>query len=609
MQTSAEAQAQLHSWLEALSASFPGTVELNLAHLPLGNAGVSLVQQHLPCLTSLKLSGCKKLTLAGIKAAAAVPALQCIDAQRCFQLCGEALTELLKASARPYSKLSSVALSHLDLSSWKTPFQGPGSTLRMLALHNGVKLTTPGLRALASACQQLEVLCLGGSNLVLMGPLDDITAAGEGEIEGEEGGSAVAMTWYDLRDDPLVSHLKHAAGKCAIHSALLASSHGIWLRSTASELIAAACRLPRLHILELTFCGLGLTTLLHRMLEAASMPTSPSGIAPSRPKYGDYAQIISETRNRLQIWDMCSTASVNAALHWRSQCHSTFLPSVSTTMAENNSPSSPLPPSEVDTMLAAMARGSSPGRVTALHSAAEDGNVSQLSGLLSLGAEVDARDRGGASALFCACEAGHAGAAARLLAAGASATLRNAAGEAPLYIAALRGHDRVVEVLLKHCSTTGIRWQDPRLYGDGWTPLHAAAVSGRAGIAAQLLTAAGLGAGSLVTASNRYGQTSVHVAARKGSPALVQMLVEAGGNFSLSVEDSDGRTPADVARRNGNSGAWKLLTGGGSARNRQHMHRATKPTVEKPRNVPVTQQGGARWVGRRLQQRKSGQSM
>ena len=639
--SSTEAQARLHSWLTSLSQSFPGTIELNLANLPLGNDGVALIEQHLPNLASLKLAGCKKLTLSGIKSAAAVSALQCIDAQRCFQLSGEALTEFLAASARPYSKLSCLALSHLDLSSWKAPFQGPGSVLRLLALHNGVKLTTSGLRGIAISCQHLEVLCLGGSNLAFLPTVATVEEEQPSNRnitpphEEEAGVSHPSFTLPNLLDpsstiqyncgvikddDPLVSHLEHAAGKCSIHSAFLESSHGTWLRSTAAELIAAACKLPRLYILELTFCGLGLTSLLPRMLEAASLSSSGG-----QTNIDKLSELISQTRERLQIWDMCSPSSVIEALQWRSRCHATssMLPctprkyidqalSVLTISSSSSSPmrttTAPLPISEVDTILAAMARCSSPGRVTALHSAAEEGNVSHLSGLLSLGAEVDARDRGGASALFCACEAGHTGAVARLLAAGASATLRNAAGEAPLYIAALRGHDRVVEVLLKHCRTTGIRWQDPRLYGDGWTPLHAAAVSGRAAIAAQLLSAAGLGASSLVSVSNRYGQTSVHVAARKGSLALVQMLVEAGGSESLAVEDSDGRTPADVARRNGNSGAWRYLsTGGLSARNRQHMQRATTPSFEKPRHAPLAQQVGARWVGRRLQQRKSGQ--
>ena len=48
--------------------------------------------------------------------------------------------------------------------------------------------------------------------------------------------------------------------------------------------------------------------------------------------------------------------------------------------------------------------------------------------------------------------------------------------------------------------------QDRELYGDGWTPLMAAAVGGRVAIARQLLGAAGPElAAELVAATNRYG--------------------------------------------------------------------------------------------------------
>jgi hypothetical protein len=60
--TQEDAQAQLHEILAALCHSFPGTAELNLASLPLGNEGVVLVQKNLLNLAFLKLSGCKKLT-------------------------------------------------------------------------------------------------------------------------------------------------------------------------------------------------------------------------------------------------------------------------------------------------------------------------------------------------------------------------------------------------------------------------------------------------------------------------------------------------------------------------------------------------------------------
>jgi Ankyrin repeats (3 copies)/Ankyrin repeats (many copies) len=604
---------------------------------------VVLVQKKLPNLAFLKLSQCKKLTSDAVTAATSTSSvtattthctLRCVDFQRCYQLTAEDLNTLIIASTRLGSKLSCVALSHLDLSSWALPipnfsskFSSSPSTLRMLALHNGIKLTAPGLRSIVSTCPLLEVLCLGGSILELDATSRIFAAstnvAAAATPDNSSGGSSPtaaaanqnstvnslsnspsspprhafnSMSLLDnnqqqdnsLNDftpaqDPLVSQLLKNAGDCGISPLLLATSHGIWLKNSAAELAAAALRLPKLRIIELTHCAPGLTLLLGRILETANDNTS-----------GGAKKLLNE---RVQVWDMCTTSSVSAALHWRSTATTT---------------TPPLARSDIEMILTAMVRCSSPGRITALHSAAEDGDLSLLSNLLLLGAEVDARDRGGASALFCACEAGHAGAVATLLSSGASATLRNAAGEAPLYIAALRGHERVVEVLLNYCVEMGIKWQDQRLYGDGWTPLHAAAVSGRMGIANILLTAAGpADAAALVTASNRYGQTSVHVAARKGTPALVQLLIEAGGSASLSVADCDGRTAADVARRNGNSGAWRLLTGTMSVRSRNHqLQRATTPTVEKKARQQLASatahtSGNNRWVGRRLQQRKA----
>ena len=560
--------------------------------------------------------------------------------QRCFQLDCIALTTLLIKAAQPNSPLSCIAASHLDLSSWPLSSSSPrhhhprhlssspsffgatGCRLKMLALHNSVKLTTQGLYTIVSACTALEVLALGGSTLALAADENDKENDDEQSKEEFESNST-------LRQPPnsLISRLEHAASTCNVPPCCADSSQGAWLRKTAVQLAASAFRLPHLKILELTFCGPGLVNLVAEILHAVE-----EGVVVAQ---------------RLHVWDMCSATSIKAAVQWKQQSHGgapsiqfprlissppplkrqqddqcTYKhPASDDEETENSNNKNNFNNFEVETMVSTMARCSSPGRSTPLHSAAEEGNVVAIGHLLFLGAEVDARDRGGASPLFVACEAGLAAAAARLLAAGACVSLKNAAGEAPLYIAALRGHASVVDVLLRHCSTFGIQWQDVRLYGDGWTPLHAAAVSCRASIVAQLLTAAGPDAAALVAATNRYGSTCVHVAARKGTPGVVQTLVEAGGVHLLTGVDYDGRTAADVARRNGNTAVWRVLTGnngfvlngknnGCSARSRHHhqqqqQQRATAPTVVNPRQMAAAQQGGAQWVGRRLQQRKA----
>ncbi len=84
-----------------------------------------------------------------------------------------------------------------------------------------------------------------------------------------------------------------------------------------------------------------------------------------------------------------------------------------------------------------------------------------------------------------------------------------------MYISALRGHTAVVRVLLRHFHSGGVAWTHPNLYGDSWTPLMAACVADRYDVALQLLLAAGPAAVPLVAAVNKYGQSVLHIAARK----------------------------------------------------------------------------------------------
>ena len=64
----------------------------------------------------------------------------------------------------------------------------------------------------------------------------------------------------------------------------------------------------------------------------------------------------------------------------------------------------------------------------------------------------------------------------------------------------------------------------------------------------------------LLAAENRYGQTVLHIAARKGCRELLQLLLLYGaGQVAGGVADAAGDTPLDIARRHGHEMAVREL--------------------------------------------------
>ncbi len=181
-----------------------------------------------------------------------------------------------------------------------------------------------------------------------------------------------------------------------------------------------------------------------------------------------------------------------------------------------------------------------------LHAAAFTGDAAHVASLCALGARADARDAGGATPLFIAAEAGHAAACAALLAAGASLELRTAAGEGPPYIAALKGRMQAAEVLLAAASARDLPPESLATH-DGWLPCHAAAVAGRP----RMLALCASHCLSGLDAPNRFGQTAMHIVARKGSDELADILLAAGA--AVGVRDGRGAAPADVAAKHGHA--------------------------------------------------------
>lgn len=140
-----------------------------------------------------------------------------------------------------------------------------------------------------------------------------------------------------------------------------------------------------------------------------------------------------------------------------------------------------------------------------LHPAAENGHVGILRTLINSGVDVDARDiNSEETALHCAASSGKTGAITFLIEAGADLEARDAEGNTPLsHAASVCGHG-AVRALLKH--------------------------------------------GAEVDVPNEAKETSLRTAAanagRQGSSEVVDLLLRAGADETMSAED--GRTPMDV---------------------------------------------------------------
>jgi ankyrin repeat protein len=324
-----------------------------------------------------------------------------------------------------------------------------------------------------------------------------------------------------------------------------------------------------------------------------------------------------QQRHHCMIWDFRSLESVTQAAGYIRKYSKTQIFETSV--------------SDVTQAIRAATRCCGGGRMSPLHSAAEEGDALLTDALITLGANVRGRDTRGSTPLFAACEAGHADVVARLLRAGSDPLTLNASGEGPLYIAALRGHGPVVKVLLDYCRKCDIRWENGELYGDGWTPLHAAIIGNHLKVAVQLLEAASEGCSkvenmkALVYAKNRYGQTCLHIAARKSSFEAVNTLLRAGGPALVLRVDSDGRTAIDVAKQNSNYAALRALQqrdgpdgplnysnrlevepflSSGSRRNQAKTRQVSKREDYKGRCCGENTETGFKWVGRRLQDRR-----
>ena len=170
--------------------------------------------------------------------------------------------------------------------------------------------------------------------------------------------------------------------------------------------------------------------------------------------------------------------------------------------------------------------------------------------------DAAARDRFGRTALHRAAERGDVQAVAQLLAAGAQVNaqvrsdelLNSDWGNTPLHLAALNGRTEAVKLLIGRGA--GVNATNDR----GATPLHLAVE--HPAVIAQLLSA-----GAKIDAPDLRGRTPLHWAALGSAQHGLTLLLDKGAN--ASAQDHEGRTPLHLAARTGDAAAvTELLRGG-----------------------------------------------
>jgi ankyrin repeat protein len=119
---------------------------------------------------------------------------------------------------------------------------------------------------------------------------------------------------------------------------------------------------------------------------------------------------------------------------------------------------------------------------TLLHTVVEAGNEKALRFLLSIKANVDARDNSQKTALHVAAQKGYADSVRLLLEQGALIHLKDSAGSLPIHLAVKDCHETVVRILLEYYSP--VDWED----NQGNSPLYYAITTNSESIASLLLT-------------------------------------------------------------------------------------------------------------------------
>ncbi|PSN55708.1 hypothetical protein C0J52_09025 [Blattella germanica] len=209
---------------------------------------------------------------------------------------------------------------------------------------------------------------------------------------------------------------------------------------------------------------------------------------------------------------------------------------------------------------------------TALHRAAERGDIRCVKRLLGEGVPIDCGDHLGRTALWRASFNGHSSIVELLCEEGSGSTIPDLMGIKPIHAASSQKYYNIVETLLKnyiHLSDNVLvqmhtdEIQVATLLLDSgsciackdtirWTPLQIAADCGYAGIVKILIRSQ-----CYLDLKNNEGKTALHLAAYKCHTDCVNHLLENGA--SLNLQDNRGRTPLHAAVFGGKLEVIELL--------------------------------------------------
>jgi ankyrin repeat protein len=143
----------------------------------------------------------------------------------------------------------------------------------------------------------------------------------------------------------------------------------------------------------------------------------------------------------------------------------------------------------------------------------------------------------------------------RLLSVGADVNAKDFLGRTPLHWASFKGHMQVFQALLEHGADIEVK------SSGGWTPLHFSCISQHWAVVNELLSR-----GAITEAKNRDGNTPLHEASSRGHLAIVKALLNDGAD--IFAINNQGDLPIHYAVRRGTSEVAKYLL--------QHFYATTR---------------------------------